>query len=95
MFDVTSLSPIAGSLPPVRANAARPAVVATPVAVAAPAIREEPGAGSTGSLIRTASEQLDQFDRVMEKLRAGMGGGALTYGGMPAREQGQIVDRLA
>ncbi|KQN93806.1 hypothetical protein ASE95_02510 [Sphingomonas sp. Leaf231] len=55
----------------------------------------EPGTRSTGSLIRTAGEQLDQFDRVMEKLRSSMGGGALTYGGAPSMGQGQIVDRLA
>jgi hypothetical protein len=65
------------------------------VASAASVTAKEPGAASTGSLIRTASEQLDQFDRVMEKLRAGMAAGAVTYGGgAPAGQTGQIVDRL-
>jgi hypothetical protein len=57
--------------------------------------REELVAASTGSLIRTASEQLDQFDRVMEKLRANMAPGTVTYGRTSSVGQtGQIVDRL-
>ncbi len=69
-----------------------------PVVQAAPPTPapKEPAAESTGSLIRTASEQLDQFDRVMEKLRTSMAAGTVTYGGRPSVGQsGQIVDRLA
>ena len=99
---MSSLSPIANSPSNVRLMAAaRPAaaqVVAAPVTPAAPAtpvavVRD--GGSSTSSLIRTASEQLDQFDRVMEKLRSSMAAGALTYGGSPSIAQGRIVDRLA
>lgn len=97
---MSSLSPIASPLPSVRpmpiarAQAAPVAQVsvATSPKPALPAITDE----STGSLIRTASEQLDQFDRVMEKLRNSMSAGAVTYGGRPGIGQtGQIVDRLA
>jgi len=96
---VTSVSPIAGTSSILRSmQAARAAVApespsaATPVA---PVRREEPVAASTGSLIRTAGEQLDQFDRVMEKLRANMAPGAVTYGRTSSIGQtGQIVDRL-
>jgi hypothetical protein len=51
-------------------------------------------AGSTGSLIRRAGAQLDQFDRVLDKLRASLGGGA-TYGGQAPGSSGLVVDRLA
>lgn len=102
---MTSLSPIAASLSTARlAATARPALAqaavtsAAPVAAASPAkaavaVRDD--AGSTGSLIRTASDQLDQFDRVMEKLRSSMAAGAVTYGGAPSIGQGRIIDRLA
>jgi len=95
---VTSFPSIAGAIPPTRSVAvARPAVPAGAAAPAAPVptSRDADGAGSTSSLIRAAGEQLDQFDRVMEKLRSGMAGGAVTYGGAPAAAQGRIVDRLA
>ena len=97
---MTSLSPIASPLPSVRSMpvARAQAVPATQVAVATPAkpVATAPADESTGSLIRTASEQLDQFDRVMEKLRNSMSAGAVTYGGRPSIGQtGQIVDRLA
>ncbi|WP_341209800.1 hypothetical protein [uncultured Sphingomonas sp.] len=97
---MSSLSPIASPLPSVRSMPiARPqaapvaqVTVATPAKSAATA----PADDSTGSLIRTASDQLDQFDRVMEKLRNSMSAGAVTYGGRPSVGQsGQIVDRLA
>lgn len=96
---MTSLSPIASSFSMARQmsvarSAPAPATPAAPVA-ATPAVATDKGAGSTGSLIRTASEQLDQFDRVMEKLRSNMAAGAVTYGGAPAMGQGRIVDRLA
>ena len=56
---------------------------------------DEATPASTGNLMRTASEQLDQFDRVLEKLRASMGAGA-TYGRGPvAGSTGLVVDRLA
>ena len=51
-------------------------------------------AGSTGSLIRRAGAQLDQFDRVLDKLRASLGGGA-TYGSPAPGSSGMVVDRLA
>ncbi|MBB3694771.1 hypothetical protein [Sphingomonas sp. BK580] len=54
----------------------------------------ETGAGSTGSLIRRAGAQLDQFDRVLDKLRASLGNGA-TYGGAAPGSSGMVVDRLA
>lgn len=88
---MTSLSPIASSL----SMARQMSVARSAPAPAAPAVATDKGAGSTGSLIRTASEQLDQFDRVMEKLRSNMAAGAVTYGGAPAMGQGRIVDRLA
>lgn len=44
--------------------------------------------------MRTASDQLDQFDRVLEKLRANMGAGA-TYGRAASGPTGVVVDRLA
>ncbi len=81
-------------MPIARAQAASVAqvAVATPARPATTVLADE----STGSLIRTASEQLDQFDRVMEKLRNSMSSGAVTYGGRPSVGQsGQIVDRLA
>jgi len=98
---VTSLSPIASSMSVARPVAPAGATVVqaptTPVAatakVAAPA--QDASTRSTGSLMRTASEQLDQFDRVMEKLRSSMAAGAVTYGGGPSMGQGQIIDRLA
>jgi hypothetical protein len=56
---------------------------------------EEGAAGSTGSLIQRAGAQLDQFDRVLDSLRASLGGGA-TYGsGAAANGTGLVVDRLA
>lgn len=55
---------------------------------------DRPAGSSNGSLMRTASEQLDQFDRVLEKLRANMGAGA-TYGRTSAAPSGVMVDRLA
>ncbi|MFK3889944.1 hypothetical protein [Sphingomonas sp. NPDC079357] len=95
---MNSLSPLASPLSTMRSvTAARPAALAVAAPVAAPDAtpRAEPSATSTGSLIRTAGEQLDQFDRVMEKLRASMNASAVTYGGNPALGQtGQIVDRL-
>lgn len=51
-------------------------------------------AGSTGSLIRRAGAQLDQFDRVLDKLRVSLGGGA-TYGSPAPGSSGMVVDRLA
>ncbi|MHC9419665.1 hypothetical protein ACYZX9_13830 [Sphingomonas citri] len=51
-------------------------------------------AGSTGSLIRRAGAQLDQFDRVLDTLRASLGGGA-TYGSPAPGSSGMVVDRLA
>lgn len=51
-------------------------------------------AGTTGSLIRRAGAQLDQFDRVLDNLRASLGGGA-TYGGLAPGSSGMVVDRLA
>jgi hypothetical protein len=99
---VTSLSPIASSVSAARLAAPARAVVVQPPAtpVAAPparvaAVAPDASTRSTGSLIRTAGEQLDQFDRVMEKLRSSMAAGAVTYGGAPAIGQGRIVDRLA
>jgi hypothetical protein len=98
---VTSLSPIASSVSAARLAApARAGVVQAPAApvAAAPkvaATTQDPSTRSTGNLMRTASEQLDQFDRVMEKLRSSMAAGAVTYGGAPSMGQGQIVDRLA
>lgn len=47
-----------------------------------------------GNLMRTANDQLDQFDRVLEKLRANFAGGA-TYGAPAAARTGLVVDRLA
>ncbi|MEH3104884.1 MAG: hypothetical protein PGN12_13390 [Sphingomonas phyllosphaerae] len=94
---MTSLSPLAGAGSTIRSlPIARPAAApATPATAVVPVAAKEPGSTSTGSLIRTASEQLDQFDRVMEKLKAGMAAGAVTYGGgPPAGQTGQIVDRL-
>ncbi|WP_294197391.1 hypothetical protein [uncultured Sphingomonas sp.] len=93
---MTSLSPIASSLSMARQmSVARSAPAPAAPVAATPAVATDKGAGSTGSLIRTASEQLDQFDRVMEKLRSNMAAGAVTYGGAPAMGQGRIVDRLA
>ena len=96
-----SVSPIAGtssilrSMQAARAAAAlepSPAPTSTPVVAVK---REEPATASTGSLIRTAGEHLDQFDRVMEKLRANMAPGAVTYGRTGSlAPSGQIVDRL-
>lgn len=51
-------------------------------------------AGSTGSLIRRAGAQLDQFDRVLDRLRASLGSGA-TYGSPAPGSSGMVVDRLA
>lgn len=97
---MTSLSPIASPLPSVRpmpiARAQAAPVAQVAVATPAKSVTTAPTDESTGSLIRTASEQLDQFDRVMEKLRDSMSAGAATYGGRPSVGQsGQIVDRLA
>lgn len=47
-----------------------------------------------GNLMRTANDQLDQFDRVLEKLRANFAGGA-TYGAAAVARTGLVVDRLA
>ena len=62
---------------------------------------ESTGSGSTGSLMRTASEQLDQFDRVLDKLRASLSAGS-GYGAARAgmgtgtgTGSGLVVDRLA
>jgi hypothetical protein len=55
---------------------------------------ETGGAGSTGSLIRRAGAQLDQFDRVLDTLRASLGGGA-TYGSPAPGSSGMVIDRLA
>lgn len=93
---MTSLSPIASSFSMARQmSVARSAPAPAAPVAATPAVAADKGAGSTGSLIRTASDQLDQFDRVMEKLRSNMAAGAVTYGGAPAMGQGRIVDRLA
>jgi hypothetical protein len=54
----------------------------------------ETGTGSTGSLIRRAGAQLDQFDRVLDTLRASLGSGA-TYGSPAPGSSGMVVDRLA
>lgn len=63
---------------------------------------EGAGGASTGSLMRTASEQLDQFDRVLDKLRASLSAGSgygATYGTTGAAPMtggsGLVVDRLA
>lgn len=94
-----SVSPIAGTSSILRSMQAARAAAAldTPSAPtpAASVKREEPVVASTGSLIRTAGEHLDQFDRVMEKLRANMAPGAVTYGRTGSlAPSGQIVDRL-
>ncbi len=98
-----SVSPIAGTSSILRSMQAARAAAAlesssapTPAPTPTVAIkREEPVAASTGSLIRTAGEHLDQFDRVMEKLRANMAPGAVTYGRTGSlAPSGQIVDRL-
>ncbi|MBY9064987.1 hypothetical protein K7957_18795 [Sphingomonas yunnanensis] len=54
---------------------------------------ETGGSGSTGSLMRRADAQLDQFDRVLDKLRASLGGA--TYGSPAPGSSGMVVDRLA
>jgi len=51
-------------------------------------------AGSTGSLMRRADAQLDQFDRVLDRLRASLGNGT-TYGSPAPGSSGMVVDRLA
>ena len=94
---MTSVSPIAGTSSILRSmQAARAAAAAEPAPpTATVAVRREEPVASTGSLIRTAGEQLDQFDRVMEKLRANMAPGAVTYGRTGSlANSGQIVDRL-
>lgn len=55
---------------------------------------ENGDAGSTGSLMRRADAQLDQFDRVLNTLRASLGSGA-TYGSPAPGSSGLVVDRLA
>ncbi|MBW6531783.1 hypothetical protein KZ820_13645 [Sphingomonas sp. RRHST34] len=55
---------------------------------------ETGGSGSTGSLMRRADAQLDQFDRVLDKLRSSLGSGA-TYGSLTPGSSGMVVDRLA
>lgn len=94
---MTSVFPIAGTSSILRSmQAARAAAAAEPSPpTATVAVRREEPVASTGSLIRTAGEQLDQFDRVMEKLRANMAPGAVTYGRTGSlAPSGQIVDRL-